>query len=407
MNKEILSEKFDHCSVCESDQLSMLMNLPGLPHIGIYLSNEEQQTKYPPIDNALMYCHSCGHMQMDRAVDPTFLYTTDFQHKTSESASAKQANEFLFGFTKEIFKNNPPLLVAEIGCNDTFFLSKFVDDYKSTVIGLDPILKGKESRFLSNINEEKVKYFKVVGDFIENVNFKEQFGKAPDLIVTNFVFEHLKNPRSVVKAILNSLAESGVGVIGVPTAEFMVLNARYDQLSHQHYQQFSVNTLRLLIELCGGKVLNWKLNFTNWGQVVIAFQKSSSSIVNVNRIDSLDHDYVKRSISQFKADIHNFKLKCELLADQRKNIYGFGAAQNFPIFHYFCDKTLPFSIILDDHPLRQDKYFPYVQDIKTKKPDSYYYGDVGVLTGPDYARVLFSRMGALGFDHIVSPFSSY
>ena len=147
MVREIKFDNLDECCVCNSTKLEILLDLPRLPHIGIYLNPNDDQSAYPPIDNTLMYCHSCGHIQIGRAIDPSFLYTSDFQHKTSESSSAKQANNFLFKFTKEILKARPPELVAEIGCNDTFFLSKFVDNYKSTVIGVDPILKGKEDLF--------------------------------------------------------------------------------------------------------------------------------------------------------------------------------------------------------------------------------------------------------------------
>lgn len=407
MVREIKFDNLDECCVCNSTKLEILLDLPRLPHIGIYLNPNDDQSAYPPIDNTLMYCHSCGHIQLGRAIDPSFLYTSDFQHKTSESSSAKQANNFLFKFTKEILKARPPELVAEIGCNDTFFLSKFVDNYKSTVIGVDPILKGKEDLFISSISNENKNFFKVSGKFIEEIDFKEEFGKSPDLIITNFVFEHLKNPSSVVKAMLKSMSDSGIGIIGVPSAEFMVLNARYDQLSHQHYQQFSIKTLHLLIERCGGEVIEHKVNFTNWGQVVIAFKKSNNAIDISQNFEKLSINYILSSIDKFKKDIINFKDKCDLLITTNKNILGFGAAQNFPIFHYFCDGEVPFQIIIDDHPLRQNKVFPYVSNISTSKPNLNYQGEIGVLTGPDYARVLFSRMGALEFDHIISPFSSY
>ena len=93
--------------------------------------------------------------------------------------------------------------------------------------------------------------------------------------------------------------------------------------------------------------------------------------------------------------------------ESNKNILGFGAAQNFPIFHYFCDGDLPFQTIIDDNPLRQNKVFPYINNILTSKPKLNHRGDVAALTGSDYARVLFHRMGELEFDHIILPFSSY
>ena len=399
--------KIEVCSVCESSQLDTIIDLPALPHIGIYLEFDADQNGYDPIDNGLSQCKQCGHIQMQKAVDPAFLYGNDFQHKTSESASAKQANNFLFGFISELIGSRAPKLVAEIGCNDTFFLGKFVEKYNSIVIGVDPILKGQEEKFLETINDGDRVNYKIAGDFIEGVNFIEQFGAPPDILVSNFVFEHLKTPLSVVKSMLGALSDQGICFIGVPTAEFMVFNARYDQLSHQHYQQFSVRSLHQLIENAGGSIIAHKINFTNWGQTIIAFGKKGLNPSQFQNFPLINAEIVNNSLNRFNEDLQNFRRKVEFLAGTKKIFLGFGAAQNFPIFHYFNKGQLPFNLIVDDHPLRQNKVFPFVQGIKTTKADNSYEGKIGVLTGPDYARVLFNRMGTLGFDHVVSPFTSY
>jgi len=89
-----------------------------------------------------------------------------------------------------------------------------------------------------------------------------------------------------------------------------------------------------------------------------------------------------------------------------KPVYGFGAAQNFPVLAYFVGEELPFEVILDDHPMRQNKIYPHLP-YKIKAPNGSYEGCTGLITGPDYARVLMGRMNQLKFDHIVLPFTSY
>jgi len=49
----------------------------------------------------------------------------------------------------------------------------------------------------------------------------------------------------------------------------------------------------------------------------------------------------------------------------------------------------------------------YANNISTSKPRLNHRGEITLLTGPDYARVLLQRMGELEFDHIISPFLSY
>ena len=56
--------------------------------------------------------------------------------------------------------------------------------------------------------------------------------------------------------------------------------------------------------------------------------------------------------------------------------------------------------------MRQNKVYPHLP-YKIMMPGELYEGSIGVITGPDYARVLMGRMNQLKFDHIVMPFSSY
>jgi len=410
MNTKVEKTKLSSCSVCESANLDVILDLPGLPHIGVYLEKEESQDPYRPIDNALCRCMNCSHIQMKYAVDPAFLYQPSFQHKTSQSASAMQANRFLHNFITRSLGSCKIHKIGEIGCNDTFFLSLFLDDPKTQLVGIDPILKGRAENFLTGLEERDRGRFTIIGDFIENVNFGHGEKDKPDVLVSNFVFEHLARPLDVVKAMLKSVAEDGICFIGVPTAEFMIFNGRFDQLSHQHYQQFSVMSLCNMIRNSGGHIVNLGHNFTNWGQVVVAFRvrKGAQDIEPREAAQEISLETFEHSLRCFRQDLSSFKLKTRLLprkGDHR--VYGFGAAQNFPIFAYFNEFDLPFEIILDDHSLRQDKVFPGVPGIMTQAPRTNHTGDVAILTGPDYARVLFRRIGELGFDHIVSPFSSY
>jgi hypothetical protein len=402
--KELALTKIDGCSACGSKKLTTLIELPKFPHIGVYLKSRNEEDDYPPVDNSLHFCEDCTHIQLGMAVDPSFLYQPSFQHKTSQSALAIQANNFLYDYIKKITGDNEIRLVAEIGCNDTFLLQKFVENDKANVVGVDPILRDMESKFLENVPEKYRDKYSIIGDFIENADFKGSHGKYPDIFVTNFVFEHLKRPAEVVSSILSQMADDSYAFIGVPTAEYMVKNARFDQLSHQHYQQFNIHSLHKMISIRGGEVVDYKVNFTNWGQTIIAFKKLKGGGEASLPTSTITKELAVQSLSQFKSELTGVLNKIDLL--KGKPIFGFGAAQNFPILSYFFNKELPFEVILDDHPMRQNMHYPHLP-YKILEPDQSYEGCIGMLTGPDYARVLMARMAQLKFDHIVTPFSSY
>jgi len=398
---KISKEAFKCCSACGGSDLELIADMPQFPHIGIFIDDPKEAEKSPLVDNSLYACSFCGHVQLGYAVDPAFLYTTDFQHKTSESVSAKQANDFLYDFATKICANAKLELVAEVGCNDTFLLQKFAEK-GIDVAGVDPIIKGREDKFLDGLPRNLLDKFHVFGDFVENVDFTASVGKSPDLYVTNFVFEHIQDPCAVAEAILDRAKPDAIVIIGVPGAEFLLHNCRFDQLSHQHYQQFTIPSLSHMVERAGGEILDIQCNFTNWGQILIAFKKGPKKTPKSVDV-AFTVPQVKASFAAFQDQLDFLKRRVDSLSS--KPVYGVGAAQNFPVFAYFYGDDLPFDVILDDHPLRQNKMYPHVP-VKIEKPNKLYGGAVGVLSASDYGRVLVGRMTQLGFDHILLPFTS-
>ena len=278
--------------------------------------------------------------------------------------------------------------------------------YAKKVIGVDPILKNNEKKLIDGVPEDLKKKFVVVGDFIENVDFLDYADQKPDLYMSNFVFEHIKEPKSVIENILNNCKDNAIIVIGVPGSEFLYENSRFDQLSHQHYQQFTKHSLRLCVERAGGEVIKIDTNFPNWGQIAIAFKKRTKGFKEYKTNIELPPQVIFDSYNNFTNHIEILKRRFKVL--EKKEMFGFGAAQNFPVFASFYKEKLPFDLILDDNPQRQNQIYPNLPyNISKPMKDGSYFGKVGIMTGPDYARVLMGRMSKLGFDHIVVPFNSY
>ena len=392
-----------NCSACGKKNIKQVLEMKKLSHVGVFCADKEEEKNYPTVDNMLMVCEDCGHGQLSYALDPNFLYNTGFQHCTSCSMSAKQANDWLFEFINKSSSKKFDI-VAEIGINDSYCLKKFSTN-ASKVIGVDPILKGKEKEFVKDVPEKDKGKFIVIGDLIENVNFLDYLDKKPDLFMSNFVFEHIKDPVGVIRSILEQSEQETLIVIGVPGSEFLYGNSRFDQLSHQHYQQFTKHSLRLAVERAGGQIIKLETNFPNWGQLAVAFKKRTSKFEEFKTKKIFGYEQIKNSFNMFNVSLDSLKKRLQYI--NGKEVYGFGAAQNFPVFANFYNEKLPFDIILDDNPQRTDRFFPnFPYSIKKPEKDGSYKGKIGVMTGPDYARVLMKRMSQLEFDHIVVPFNS-
>ena len=353
---EVLTDPLTVCSGCGSNDLNGLFDLPAFPHIGVFLDDPAESVEFPLIDNSLNFCSLCGHIQLGVTVDPAFLYTISFQHQTSQSASATQANEFLFEFVRTVYADREfPRTVVEIGCNDTFLLKQFIEQ-GAVAVGVDPILAGREAEFRSAIGDEYSDRFRVIGNFVENVDFEAELGLTPDLFISNFVFEHIRDPLTVTAALVEQMEDSSVCIIGVPGSEFMVYNSRFDQLSHQHYQQFNLESFQRMIVRAGGEILGSTVNFSNWGQIIVAFRRAKNPVDPELFPSPYSLDQVTESKELFDGHLDSLRRRLDLLTN--KPVVGFGAAQNFPVFAYFCGYDLPIDQILDDHPLRQNRYFP-------------------------------------------------
>ena len=120
--------------------------MPDFPQIGIYIDDLKDSYKYPKLNQGLMICEDCGHIQLASAVDPDFLYDASFTHRTSESPSAMESNAAFANFVKRSAGGRRFKRAVEIGCSDSFLLQKILD-CAETGHGIDPIWKGREDKF--------------------------------------------------------------------------------------------------------------------------------------------------------------------------------------------------------------------------------------------------------------------
>ena len=334
---EILKSNIETCSACGSSNLRLAVQLEKLPHVGVYVDDRSQEKNYPFVDNNLNVCMDCGHGQLTYALDPNFLYNTNFQHCTSCSMSAKEANDWLYEFiisnTKKKFD-----VVAEIGINDSYFLKKFAHTAKK-VIGVDPILRNNEKKLIDGVPEELKKKFVVIGDFIENVDFLDYADQKPDLYMSNFVFEHIKNPKDVIENILNNCKDDAIIVIGVPGSEFLYENSRFDQLSHQHYQQFTKHSLRLCVERAGGEVIKMDTNYLVWGHIVVAFKKRTKGFKEYQTNIELPPKAILESYNNFTNHLEILKTRFKALK-KKKNVC-FWCSTKFSGICIFLQRKIP------------------------------------------------------------------
>ena len=79
--------------------------------------------------------------------------------------------------------------------------------------------------------------------------------KPFDVFLSFNFLEHQPRPDVMLKAIWNNLAEDGMGLVTVPSLEYILEKESYYELIRDHIAYYTFDTLRALLNHCGFEVL--------------------------------------------------------------------------------------------------------------------------------------------------------
>jgi len=376
------------CSVCGSDALVAVLELPGLPLTGLYF--EARDPAHCGIDQGLDICDECGHGQLRHIVDPRIVYADSYAHRSTASPIAMAGNDFFAEFLAEIAAGATFERIVEIGCNDLYLLNKIAPLGKS-LHGIDPIWRGRAAPPGGTIN--------TVGIFIEDVDFSGDIGGAPDLVVAAHCFEHIDDIAAQLGRLLDAAADDALFVVEVPGFESLLRLCRFDQVFHQHIHYFSLASFRRLLRRLGAAYLTHRFNYRYWGgTLLVAFRKAAKADPACA---------AGPTPALVAARLKLFRLQLEqaaaLLDGANQPVFGFGAAQMLPVLAYHMHTDFNgLEAVLDDNADRQGLYYPGLTP-QIRAPQADLAGAVAVITALDSARPILARLIALGARDIVLP----
>ena len=114
-----------NCQICNSSNLSQILNLGFTPPCDSLLSIEElkKSENYYPLN--LIKCEECDLLQIDYVVDPNILFHKNYPYRSGITSSL--ANNLMTGARKFVDKFNiqSNSLIIDIGSNDGTFLKGF------------------------------------------------------------------------------------------------------------------------------------------------------------------------------------------------------------------------------------------------------------------------------------------
>ena len=384
-------EKRTSCMVCGAIANPPILEYPNLPLTGLY-TREKPKEKLGFLDLGFQLCQNCGHGQLSNIVRPEVLYGETYGFRTSQSATAIKAADLFLSFIiqstgKKFFKT-----VLDIGCSDLVLLNSLRANAEH-LVGVDPVLKGRESE----LADEKLE---VLGDFFEHVDLSS---RRFELVVSSHTLEHVRDPKAFIASMLKNATEGTTIALQFPILDILLKDLRFDQIFHQHLNYFSFASIFRMLDDLGAAVIDYKVNYQHWGTVMVLIKKGRGPGQRTENHTTWIADDVLAAYSKFRDMMKLAKSQLDL--PKGTLIYGYGAALMLPVLSYHLNNDLScLKAVLDDDESKDGlSYINLPVTIRSAKIAKDIRESVVLVTSVDNSRKILEKLIPMAPKRIILP----
>lgn len=358
MNKSVFRR--NECRLCGGRDLKLVFQLTPTPIADDYVTVDrisEIQETYP-LD--LYLCLTCGHVQLLDIINPEVLFG-EYVYSTSISQGLVEHFRKYADKMMRSVNLRQGSFVVEIGSNDGTLL-RFFQKQGMRVLGIDPARKIAQQATESGIETLPTCFTSELACII-----KQKYGSAA-IVTANNVFAHIDNLGDVAEGVHELLDNDGVFVFEVSYLVDIIQKTLFDTIYHEHLCYHTVKPLNSFFSRHGMQLIDVQRIPSKGGSLHCTVQLSegprpvSSSVDELISLEaSLSLDRPK-PFKLFTAKIdmiktHLLNLLCELKS-QGKIVVGYGASATVTTLIYRFDLGDKLDFIVDDNPLKQNKYSP-------------------------------------------------
>lgn len=345
------------CLVCGSKlfekPLISLDNMPASAQ-GIPAFDELVEDKGIHLD--LCQCKGCGLIQFD--CNPVEYYK-DVIRSGGFSTTMVNLRKSQYEHLIETYHLQGKKFI-EVGCGQGEFLS-VLNDFPVEAYGIE----NKEDL----VDLAVSKGLKVEKQFMLDEN--TVLDKAPfDVFLSFNFFEHQPDPNGMLQGIYNNLTEDGMGLITVPSLEYILENDGYYELIRDHLVYYTFDTLEFVLNKNGFEVLEKEMVNRDTLSVIVRKKK----LTDVSKIKS-SFNTIDREINGY---IHSVTASGRKMAIWGASHQGFTLASTL-------DLGGKVECIIDSAPFKQGRYapashIPIISPDEAKKRDL----DAIIIMAPGY-----------------------
>ncbi len=329
---EIMKKKFGKdCIVCgKCLGKTPLISFENMPASAQNIPNQEELQKDSGIDLHLFQCSKCALIQFD--CEPVDYYKDVIRSGGFTTTMTELRRKQYKKLIEKYNLNGKKIL--EVGCGQGEFLS-VLQEFDVQAWGIENRKQLVELAQRKGLN--------VIEGFItDEDNPAEENGPYAAFLSFNFL-EHQPEPNKMLESIYDNLTEDGVGLITVPSFEYIMQYDGYYEFLRDHIAYYTFDSLRFLVNKNGFEVLEEEM-----------INRDTLSII-VRKRKALDLSPISQSYARIKEQFEHFILNCE---KENKRIAVWGAShQGFTIAATLKLKD-KIEYIVDSAPFKQNKYAP-------------------------------------------------
>lgn len=347
------------CMICGTElNAKTLLELHNAPSCAQDLPDTKESASSCGVDLNLHQCPSCGLIQFD--CEPVPYYRDVIRGGGfSETIQNLRKNQYSRLIDKYDLKGKK---IIEIGCGEGEFILP-LREFAVQAFGIEhrkELVSKAQSRGL---------------------NVWEAFPEKPDTVIENGPFdaflmfqflEHQPRPNDMLQCIKNNLTENAIGLITVPSFEYVFSKNGFYELMRDHIAYYTKESFCFLMQFNGFEVLEFE-------------------IVNGNTISAVVR---KRKMMDLKNFSDNLALLTDRLkafaqeqASKGKKIAVWGASHQAFMILSVTGFGNNVEYIVDSAVFKQNKYAP-ASSVPIVAPDHWFSDPVDciVIIAPEYAK---------------------
>lgn len=341
----------------------------------------------------LRQCGCCGLVQFD--CEPVSYYR-DVIRAGGGSSTMRELRTSQYRHLIETYHLEGKTFF-EAGCGRGEFL-KFLQEFPVEIYGMEhkaDLVETAQAEGLHVWREFPEREDQRFGRSPEASMLQESGWSVPekpfDVFLSFNFLEHQPRPDVMLKAIWNNLAEDGMGLVTVPSLEYILEKESYYELIRDHIAYYTFDTLRALLNHCGFEVLEEEMINRDTLSMIVRKTAMPETDADVSAAGSVQSGtpsgatIIAPLTEGYKIVTGEVRALTDRLVREGKRLAMWGASHQGFTLASTSELGEHLAYIIDSAPFKQGRFAP-ASHVPIVAPDHYFEDpvDAVLIVAPGY-----------------------